>query len=56
MTARVADSKEERIWVAVIAVGLFLLTLAIFSRVLGEGYGFVLYDDHEYVTRNAHVL
>ena len=38
-----------------IAAGLFLTTLLLFSRVLGPGYGFVNYDDPDYVTANSHV-
>lgn len=55
MTARRPVSRDERTWMAAIAAGLFLVTLALFSRAFSEGFGFLLYDDHEYVTRNAHV-
>ncbi len=36
-------------------VALFVTTLLLFSRVLGLGYGFVNYDDPDYVTSNPHV-
>ena len=38
-----------------IAAGLFIATLLLFSRVFGPGYGFVNYDDPDYVTANPHV-
>jgi len=34
---------------------LLVATLLLFSRVLGPGYGFVNYDDPDYVTANPHV-
>lgn len=38
-----------------IGAALFVTTLLLFSRVLGPGYGFVNYDDPDYVTANPHV-
>lgn len=38
-----------------VAVALFVLTLLLFSRVLGDGYEFVNYDDPDYVTKNPRV-
>lgn len=40
--------------VALIALGLFLGTLLLFSR--SWGHGFVNYDDNDYVTANPHVM
>jgi protein O-mannosyl-transferase len=48
------QSPRDRTLVRIIAIGLVLLTLAVYWRVLGNG--FVNIDDDEYVTSNAHVL
>ncbi len=54
MSAQLAGESVQRRdrW---IAAALLVTTLLLFSRVLGPGYGFVNYDDPDYVTANPHV-
>jgi Tfp pilus assembly protein PilF len=48
------ESPRDKVLARIIAIGLVLLTLIVYWRVLGNG--FVNIDDDEYVTSNAHVL
>ena len=49
------DQKRNGWMTLVIALLLFVITVGVYARVLEKGFSFLLFDDHLYVTRNAHV-